>query len=122
MKSSNVVREKSYKFALRIIKLYKFLSNEQKEFVLAKQILRSGTSIGANIEEAVGGQSEKDFLSKISIAYKETRETHYWLRLLKDSEILKEKIAVSFLNDCEELLKIIGTIQKTTKKKIANPS
>ncbi len=74
-------------------------------------------SIGANIEEAIGGQSEKDFFAKISIAYKETRETHYWIRLLNDSKILAEKLAVSFLNDCEELLKIIGTIRKTFKEK-----
>ncbi|HDH11137.1 MAG TPA: four helix bundle protein, partial [Nitrospirae bacterium] len=75
MKSDNVVQQKSYDFALRIIRLYKFLVEEQKEFVLSKQILKSGTSIGANIEEAIGGQSGKDFLSKMSIAYKETRET-----------------------------------------------
>jgi four helix bundle protein len=80
----NVIQEKSYIFAIRIVRLYKYLIKQQKEFVLAKQILRSGTSIGANIEEAIGGQSKKDFLSKLSIAYKEARETNYWLRILKD--------------------------------------
>ena len=111
----NPARDKSYDFALRIIKLYKYLIEEKKEYVLSKQILRSGTSIGANVEEAIGGQSRKDFLAKISIAYKETRESHYWLRLLSDSSILYKEVAQSLLSDCEELLKILGSIQKTTK-------
>lgn len=111
----NPARDKSYDFALRIIKLYKYLVEDKKEYVLSKQILRSGTSIGANMEEALGGQSRRDFLAKVSIAYKETRETHYWLRLLRDSSFLKNKTAQSLLDDCEELLKIFGSIQKTTK-------
>ncbi len=111
----NPARDKSYDFALRIIKLYKYLIEEKKEYVLSKQILRSGTSIGANVEEAIGGQSRKDFLAKISIAYKETRESHYWLRLLRDSSFLDPEVAQSLLSDCEELLKILGSIQKTTK-------
>jgi len=115
MKES-IIQRKSYKFALRIVKLYLHLIKEKKEFQLSKQILRSGTSIGSNIEEAQGGQSHKDFLSKISIAYKEARETHYWLRLLKDSELIEEKLFDSFINDCNELLKIIGKIQITLKK------
>lgn len=113
----NPARDKSYEFALRIIKLYKYLIDEKKEYVLSKQVLRSGTSIGANIEEAIGGQSRRDFLAKVSIAYKETRETHYWLRLLRDSNFLNKVTAQSILGDCEELLKIIGSIQKTTKSK-----
>ena len=116
MKES-IVQAKSYKFALRIVKLYLHLTKEKKEFELSKQILRSGTSIGANIEEAQGGQTDKDFLYKISIAYKETRETHYWLRLLKESGIINEKLFDSFIKDCNELLKIIGKIQITLKKK-----
>ncbi|MCH7677881.1 four helix bundle protein [candidate division KSB1 bacterium] len=111
----NPARDKSYDFALRIIKLYKYLIEEKKEYVLSKQILRSGTSIGANVEEAIGGQSRRDFLAKISIAYKETRESHYWLRLLRDSSFLDQEVAQSLLSDCEELLKILGSIQKTTK-------
>ncbi|MEN9522216.1 MAG: hypothetical protein RL065_593 [Bacteroidota bacterium] len=118
MKDSNIIQQKSYQFALRIVKLYVFLQKEKKEFALAKQILRSGTSIGANIEESIGAQSRKDFLSKISIAYKETRETHYWLRLLNDSDFLTDKEFKSLSADCEELLKIIGAIQTTTKKTI----
>ncbi|MFA6533697.1 MAG: four helix bundle protein [Patescibacteria group bacterium] len=108
----NPVQQKSYSFALRIINLYKFLVTKKKEFVLSKQILRCGTSIGANVEEAIGGQSRSDFIAKISIAYKEARETHYWLRLLHDSKFLTEKQFNSLINDCEALIKIIGKIQK----------
>ena len=84
MKKDNPLVVKSYSFAVRIINSFKFLSKEKNEYVLSKQILKSGTSIGANVEEAIGAQSEKDFLNKLSIAYKEARETHYWLRLLHD--------------------------------------
>jgi len=115
MKEDNVVREKSYAFALRMVKLYRYLVDEKKEYVLAKQILRSGTSIGANAEEGIGAQSRKDFLSKIAVAYKEARETHYWLRLLTDSGNLEKKLSESLLSDCEELLKILGSIIKTIK-------
>ena len=120
MRKDNVVLEKSYALALRMVKLYKYLMEEKKEFVLSKQILRSGTSIGANIEEAMGAQSEKDFLSKVSIAYKEARETKYWLKLLNDSEYLEEKQAQSLFQDIEEMLKLLGSIQKTMKQKIRN--
>ena len=117
MKQNNVVQQKSYLFALRIIKLYKDLV-KQNEYVLSRQILKSGTSIGANIEEAIGGQSPKDFFAKLSISYKEARETHYWIRLLRDSDYVEVKLANSFLKDCEELLRIIGAIQVSMKKKI----
>ncbi|MCX6639924.1 MAG: four helix bundle protein [bacterium] len=115
MKEGNVVLEKSYAFALRTVKLYKFLVEEKKERVLSKQILRSGTSLGANVEEGVGAQSQKDFVSKMSVAYKEARETRYWLRLLTDSGFLDQNQSQSILADCEELLKILNTIQKTLK-------
>jgi len=118
MKVENPIQIKSYAFALRIVKLYRFLCDEKKEFVLSKQILRSGTSIGANVEEAIGGQSAKDFLSKMNIAYKEARETHYWLRLLRDSGILSSEESQSIIDDCEEILKISGSIIKTTKRKM----
>ena len=85
MKTDNVIQEKSFAFAIRIVNAYKYLKFEKQEFVLSKQMLRSGTSIGANVEEAIGGQSKADFISKLSIAYKEARETLYWLRLLNDS-------------------------------------
>ena len=115
MKADNVVQTKSYAFAIRIVKVYKYLITEQKEYVLSKQLLRSGTSIGANIEEAIGGQSRKDFFAKLAIAYKEVRETHYWLRLLRDTDFLTFDQSVSLLADTEELLKIIGSIQKTIR-------
>ena len=115
MKSDNAVQIKSYDFALRIIKVYKYLSQERKEFVLSKQLLRSGTSIGANIEESIGGQSKADFFAKITIAYKEARESKYWIRLLRDSEYLTNEQSEDLLKDVEELLKIIGSIQKTVR-------
>ena len=116
MKENNIIRDKSYQFALKIIKVYNHLSKEKKEFVLSKQLLKSGTSIGANIEEAIGAQSQNDFLHKMSIAYKEARETKYWLQLLKDSEIINGKDS-RLIEDCEELLRIIGAIQKTIKSR-----
>lgn len=117
MKSDNILIEKSYAFALKIIKLYEYLSKEKKEYLLAKEILRCGTSIGANIEEANGDQSKKDFIAILSIAYKEARETDYWLRLLKDSKILDEKLANSFKFDIEELLNIITKSLITSKSR-----
>ena len=117
MKSGNVIQEKSYAFALRAVKLYQHLAERKKEFVLSKQVLRSGTSIGANVEEAIGGQSDKDFVAKMSIAYKEARETHYWLRLLRDAGYLGESESASIITDCEELLKLTGSIIKTMKLK-----
>ena len=98
MKKDNVVQEKSFAFAIRIVNLYKLLSTEKKEFVLSKQLLRSGTSIGANIEEAIGGQSDKDFLSKLSIAYKEARESMYWLKLLQATNFLSEEQTKGLFN------------------------
>lgn len=115
MKSDNVLQIKSYAFAVRIIKVYQFLVEEKKEFVLSKQLLRCGTSVGANVEEAIGGQSGKDFFAKLTISYKEARETHYWIRLLKDTNYLTSEQSESLLNDVTELLKIIGSIQKTIR-------
>ena len=117
MKKDNIIADKSYQFALRAIKLHKYLTKEKKEFYLSGQVIRSGTSIGANVEEAISGQSEKDFLSKLSISYKEARETTYWLRLLRDSEYLEPKLAESLIADCEEMKRIIGSIQITLKKR-----
>jgi len=121
VKDDNIIQKKSYAFALRIIELYEYLVKEKKEFVLSKQVLKSGTSIGANIEEAIGAQSDKDFLSKVSVAYKEARETHYWIRLLRDSHYLDSKLPETILTDCEELIRIIGSINKTIKRKLYNP-
>ena len=117
MKNHNVVQEKSFAFAIRIISIYQFLSEDRREFVLSKQLLRSGTSIGANIEEAIGGQSDKDFYAKLTIAYKEARETHYWIRLLIATDYLASEKGASLLDDVDELLKIIGSIQRTLRLK-----
>ena len=116
MRDGNVVVEKSYAFAVRIINCYKHIVTDKKECVLSKQLLRCGTSIGANVEEALGGHSRKEFHAKLSIAYKEARETHYWIRLLKDTDFLEQKAANSLLSDCDELLKIIGSIIKSIKQ------
>lgn len=93
MKTDNVILRKSFDFAISIVNLYKYLTQEKKEFVLSKQLLKSGTSVGANIEESIGGQSERDFLWKISIAYKEARESIYWLRLLLATDYLSPQQA-----------------------------
>ena len=116
--SGSPAMEKSFSFALRIIKLYQHLSDKKKEFVLSKQILRSGTSIGANLEESRGAQSSSDFQAKISIAYKEARETSYWLRLLYASKYLTERQFISLHADCEELIRILNATQFTMKTKI----
>ncbi len=115
MKTDNIVRDKSYAFAVRIIRLYQHLSATKKEFVLSKQVLRCGTSIGANVEEAIGGQSRADFVAKMTIAYKEARETSYWLRLLKDTDYLTQNEFESIYTDAEELCRIIASIQRSTK-------
>ncbi len=99
------------------MKLYIYLSEKKKEYVLSKQILKSGTSIGANVEEALGAQSKADFICKLAIAYKEARETHYWIRIQRDSKYITEKQSSSILKDIEEILKIIAKIQLTLKKK-----
>jgi four helix bundle protein len=122
MKGENIILEKTYAFGLRIVKLYMHLRKQKIERELLLQLLRSGTSIGANTEEAIGGQSKSDFVHKLSIAYKEARETSYWLRLLNDSGILEEKLALSFLSDIEELKKILASILKTSKTLKATPN
>ncbi len=114
--SNNIVLDKTYQFSIRIILLCKRLNEESKEYVLSKQLLRSGTSIGANTEEAVGGISKKDFIAKLSIAYKEARETHYWLRLLRDTDIINNEEALSMIRDCDEILRIVYSIIKSSKK------
>lgn len=112
----NIVQNKTYAFALRIVNLYKYLAYEKKEYVLSKQILRSGTSIGANVEEALGGQSKKDFVAKMSIAHKEARETKYWIKLLIDSNFLTKEISQTLFNECDEICKITAKIKITSNK------
>ena len=114
----NIVATKSYAFALRIIKLYKYLVSEQKEYVLSKQVLRSGTSVGALIKEAEHTQSKKDFINKMNIALKEANETKYWLMLLKDSGYIDEKSYNSIYPNIVEILKLLISIVKSTKEKL----
>ncbi len=118
--SSNVLKEKSYKFAIRIVNLYKHLIADFKEYVLSKQVLRSGTSIGANVAEANQAQSDPDFISKLSIALKETVETVYWLELLKDTNYITETQAQSLLQDCTEIKAILIASIKTKKRNTAS--
>lgn len=115
MKRDNILVDKSFSFAVRIVNLYKYLCSDKKEFVLSKQLLRSGTSIGANISESQDAQSTNDFISKLSIALKEARESKYWIELLKETEYLTKKESDSLLNDLIELIKLLVTIIKTTK-------
>jgi four helix bundle protein len=111
---------KSKKFASRIIKLYKYLCGEKKEYVLSKQILRSGTSIGANLAEAEYGCSPKDFMNKKSIALKECAETLYWLDLLKDNDFITKEWFDNIHRDCEEIVKMLTSAVKTMSKKLGN--
>ena len=109
------VEQKSFQFAVRIVRLYKYLRSVKKEFVLAKQLLRSGTSIGANVAEAQQAQSRADFISKMNIALKETAETNYWLRLLHATEYLNDQEFQSVFEDCNEVGKMLTAIIKSTK-------
>ncbi len=111
----NIVQAKSYAFAVRIVKLCQYLRSDKREYVLSRQLLRSGTSVGANVEEAIGGQSRADFRAKLAIAYKEARESRYWLRLLKDTDYLTQREFESIHADAEELCRIIGAIRETLR-------
>lgn len=113
----NVLRTKSYSFAIRIVRLSQHLQNEKKEFVLSKQILRSGTAIGALIREAEYGQSKTDFIHKLTIALKEANETEYWINILKDTNYIDGKLFESLINDCTELIKLLIASIKTAKTK-----
>lgn len=113
--AKSIVAEKSYYFAIRIVKLYKWLTQEKKEYVLAKQLLRSGTAVGALMREAEYAQSKPDFLSKVHIALKEANETLYWLMLLRDTAYITVEEFISINADAEELLKLLTSIVKTTK-------
>ena len=113
--SDSIIKDKSFKFSLEIIKVYNYLKSTKNEFVLSKQLLRSGTSIGANVREGLKGQSKRDFLSKMSIALKEAEETEYWLELLILSNYIDYKQEKILLENCRELCKILSSIVKTTK-------
>ena len=118
MKWENVLTNKSYAFALRVVKLYKYLAYEKKEYVLSKQLLRSGTSIGALIREGEHAQSKADFLNKMNVALKEANESEYWIQLLRDAEYLSIEESLSILSDVSELIKLLASIVKSTKKSL----
>ena len=107
------IRERTFEFSVQIIKLYQYLQNEKREFTLGRQLLRSGTSIGANVEEATAAQSKKDFVAKMSISLKEAREANYWLRLLKRTGYIKKE---ALIIESGEIMNILGAIIRTTKK------
>jgi four helix bundle protein len=119
--SKSIIADKAYAFALLIISIYKELKGEN-EFILSKQILRSGTSIGANVNEAISAESKKDFVHKLSISLKEARETKYWLNLLKDSDFISQETFNKSNKNCEELIKILSSIILTTKQRYLNNS
>ena len=112
----NAIKNKSFAFALRIVKAYQFLCEQKKEFVLSKQMLRSGTAIGALIREAEQAESSADFIHKLAIALKEANETEYWIELLLQSNYLDDVVANSLKSDLTELLKLLTSIIKTTKQ------
>lgn len=117
MKDGNIIRTKSYQSAVRVVNLYKFLVEDRKEFVLSKQLLRSGTSIGANVREAEHAESKADFIHKLSIALKEANETEYWIDLLKETSYLNNSEYISIQVDIKEILKLLTSIIKTSKQK-----
>ena len=118
MKDNNVVEEKSFDFAVRIVKLYKYLTTEKQEYVMSKQVLRSGTSIGANVKEALRGQSRADFRAKMNIALKEASETEYWLELLHESDYISEEQFQSIIADNIEIIKILTSIVKNADNNV----
>jgi len=115
---NSIVDNKSFCFAIRIVKLYRFLCDEKREFVLSKQLLRCGTSIGANVREALQAQGKKDFLSKINIALKEANESLYWIELLYATDYINDKQKESIFVDCNEIVSLLVSIVKTTKRNL----
>ena len=112
-KEDNIIAIKSYKFAVRCVNLYKYLCEQKHDYVIGKQLLRSGTSIGANIKEAIRGISKAEFRAKMSISLKEASESEFWIELLRDTEYITKEEAESLLNDCGELLRLLMSIVKT---------
>ena len=115
MTHTNIIQEKSFDFAVKVVKAVRAFRKEEKEFEITGQLLRSSTSIGANIEEAIGGYSTKDFQFKLSISYREARESKYWLRVMRSSDMMSKRVLNELLDDCEEVLRILGAITKTLK-------
>lgn len=117
MKTENIIKSKSFLFSVKVVTLYKYLSTEKKEFVLSRQLLRSGTAIGALVREAEQAESKADFIHKMSIGLKEANETEYWIDLLNASDYLKEDQFQNFKKDIKEILKLLVSIIKTSKQK-----
>lgn len=120
MKTNNIVQSKSFAFAVKAVSVYRHLTEEKREYIMSKQMLKSATSVGANVEEAIGAQSRRDFIAKLSIAYKEARESRYWIKLLMATGYLEDILALELQHDVEELCRIIGSIQIATKKSMAS--
>ena len=116
-KDNNLIVAKSYSFAVRCVNLYKFLVETKKDFTIGKQLLRSGTSVGANVKEAFRGYTKPDFTAKMSIALKEASETEFWIELLRDTDYITDTQAESMLTDCRELIKMLMSIVKTASGK-----
>lgn len=116
MKTDNIIVEKSKAFAIRIINSYKYLCEEKHEYILSKQLLRSGTSIGANVKEAIRGQSKDDFIHKLNISLKEASESEYWIELLFETDHITKQQFDSLIGDCRELIKLLTSIIKTSRK------
>ena len=114
----NILKLKSYNFAIRIVRLSQYLINEKKEYVISKQVLRCGTAVGALIRESEYGETKKDFIHKLQISLKETSETEYWINILRDTGYIDDNLCSSLVNDCKELLKLLITSVKTAKKNI----
>jgi four helix bundle protein len=122
MRKSNILKEKSFAFAVRIIKLYKYLKSKHNEYILSRQIIRSGTSIGALIRESENAESKKDFIHKLNISLKETDETQYWLALLYETEFMTKEMFDSINTDVEELIKLLVASVKTSKENLKSSS
>lgn len=116
--SDNLIQSKSFDFAVRIVKLHQYLVAEKREYRLSDQIVKSGTSIGANVEEGIGGQSKRDFIAKFQISLKEARETHYWIRLLVATNYITTQEADSLLADCKDIVNILTAILKKAKENV----
>jgi len=116
--SESILKTKSYKFAIRIVKFFLFLRKDKKEYVLSKQVLKSGTAIGALVREAEFGQSKADFINKMQIALKEANETDYWLNILCNTDYITDKMFQSIDFDCQELIKLLVSTVKTSKQRI----
>lgn len=121
MMNKNIIKDKTFAFAIRIVKLYKYMCDEKREFTLSKQLLRSGTSVGAMVREAEYAETTKDFIHKLSVAQKEINETIYWLALLKETEYLESQHYDSINVDAVEIIKILTSIIKNSKKNVAKP-